>query len=296
MPKDHYKTLDIERGASEEEIKKAFRKLAQKHHPDKKDGDEKKFKEINEAYSILSNKQKRAQYDQFGSAGFGGGGPQGGGQGQGQGFGGFDFSGFAQGFEGQQGDIDLNDILGSIFGGGRGHRRTPRGQDVAVDITISFKDAILGVEREISFTRNNGNKENLKVTIPPGIDSGEMLRVRDKGEPIESGVPGDLYVRLHVTPHQFLRKEGVHLVMEQPITVSEALLGTKKKIDTLEEKVTLKIPKGITHGELLRIKGKGVPIHGSGNGDLLVRVTIAIPSSLTKTQKKLIDALAKEGM
>jgi len=292
MAKNYYETLGIQKNASKDEIKKAFRKLAQQHHPDK-GGDEKKFKEINEAYSTLTNDQKKAQYDQFGQSDFGGGGA---GTQQGQGFGGFDFSGFAQGA--QHGDIDINDILGSIFGGGArgGYRRQQRGADIAVDVTISFKDSVLGVQKEINFTRNNGEKESMKVTIPPGIDSGEMLRVNQKGEPIQDGIPGDLYVRLYVTPHKTLRKEGANLIMDLSITVTEALLGTKKKIDTLEENVTLKIPKGITHGELLRVRDKGVSLHGRGNGDLLVRIKIAIPQTISKKAKQLLEDLQKEGL
>jgi|AntAceMinimDraft_13_1070369.scaffolds.fasta_scaffold01818_9 DnaJ-class molecular chaperone len=294
MAKDYYQTLGIDKGSSKDEVKKAFRKLAQKHHPDK-GGDEAKFKEINEAYSVLSNDQKKAQYDQFGQSDFGGG-AQGGAQGQG--FGGFDFSGFSQGFGGAQGDVDINDILGSIFGGGArgGYKRTPRGADIAIDVTISFKDSVLGVQQQLDFTRNNGDKESMKVTIPPGVDSGEMLRVSQKGEPVADGVPGDLYVRIHVTPHKTLRKEGAHLVMDMDITVTEALLGAKKTVDTLEDSVTLKIPKGITHGEVLRIRDKGVSLHGRGSGDMLVRISITIPQSISKKAIKLIEELQKEGL
>jgi len=293
MAKDYYSILGIQKGASADEIKKAFRKLAQQYHPDRPTGDEKKFKEINEAYTVLSDDKKRAQYDQFGSADFGGAGA-----GAGQGFGGFDFSGFAQGFQQGQGgnvEFDLNDILSQMFGGGA-RQRTPRGKDIAVDITITFKEAVLGAEKEATFSRDDGSKETVKFTVPPGIDDGEMLRMNGKGEPIENGVPGNLYLRIHVEPHKTLRKEGVHLVMDLPVKFTEAVLGAKKKIDTLDEDVfTLKVPKGITHGEVLRVRGKGVPVPGRGTGDLLVRIHVPTPINLSRKAKKAIEALQDEG-
>lgn len=290
MSKDYYKILDIDKGASKEEVKKAFRKLAQKYHPDKPSGDEAKFKEINEAYSVLSDDKKKSQYDQFGSSFNGGGGnPTGG-----QGFGGFDFSGFAQG---SGGNIDINDILGQMFGnrGGFG-RRVKKGRDIVVDVTIEFKDSIFGLEKEISFTRDNSkDPEKMKITIPQGIDNGEMLRVNGRGEPMPDGQPGDLYVRIHITPHKTIHKEGQHLVMRLPVKITEAILGTKKEIETLDGNMRIKIPKGISHGELLRVKGKGVP-YGGRSGDLLVQVLIDIPQKFTTKAKKLIEELQEEGL
>jgi len=298
MANDYYNTLGVSKSASQDEIKKAFRKLAQQHHPDKPSGDEAKFKEINEAYSVLSDEKKRAQYDQFGSAGgFTGGNPGQGGFGGG--FEGFDFSNFAQGFGGQGANVefDLNDIFGSIFGGQGGRRRTPRGRDIVIDVTISFKDSILGVKRTVTVDREKGNKEEITFTIPPGIDNGEMLRMNGKGEPIENGTPGNLYVRAHVEPHKTLRKEGMHLVMQLPVKLTDAILGAKVKIDTLDEEAfTLKIPKGITHGEVLRVRGKGVPLPGRGSGDLLIQVNIQTPTNLSSKAKKAIETLQQEGL
>jgi DnaJ-class molecular chaperone len=292
MSKDYYKILGIEKNASKEEIKKAFRKAAQKYHPDKPNGDEAKFKEINEAYGVLSDDKKKTQYDQFGSA-FSGGGA---GTGGFSGFDGFDFSGF-QTAQGTHVEFDLNDILNSIFkGGGFDGMRMRRGRDISVDLTIEFKESILGAQKTISITKNNGSKKDIKFTIPPGIDNGEMLRIREEGESIEGGRSGDLYVRMHVKKHDYLKKEGVNLVMNMPIKLSEAVFGAKYEFDTLEEKVTLKIPKGITHGEILRIKGKGVPIQGRTNGDLLVRIQIQIPQNLSKKAKKAFEDLKEEGL
>jgi DnaJ-class molecular chaperone len=289
MSKDYYKILDTSKDSTKEEIKKAYRKMAHKYHPDKKGGDEAKFKEVNEAYTILSDDQKKAQYDQFGS-GFQGG--AGAGAGGGGGFGGFDYSQFTQG----GGDIDLNDILGSFFNGGGGFRRKRKGRDIAVDTEIEFKDSILGVTKKITVARQNGGKEELSINVPPGIDSGEMMRYQGKGEPVEDGAPGDLYIKIHVKRHPHLRKEGVHLVTEQSIKVTEALLGTKKEIDSVDGKLTIKIPEGVRHGEILRVKGKGVPYTTTNNGDLLVKINIDVPKKLSKKARKAIEELQSEGL
>jgi molecular chaperone DnaJ len=289
MADDHYKTLGVNKNASQDEIKKAFRKLAQQHHPDKPTGNEAKFKELNEAYTTLSDPKKRAQYDQFGS-GFSG--AQGGGA---QGFGGFDFSGFSQGFSQGGVEFDLNDLFGSIFNGGR--QRVQKGADIVMDITIDFKASILGETKKVTVNRVNGGKEEISFNVPPGIDDGETLRLTEKGEPSkdERGRPGNLYIRIHVQPHATLRKEGIHLVTNLKLKLSDALLGTNYEVDTLEEKMTIKIPKGITHGEVLRIKGKGVPVGGRSVGDLLIQVFIDIPQNLSKKAKEAIETLRTEG-
>lgn len=300
MASDYYNILGVSKGASADEIKKAFRKLAQQYHPDKPTGDEAKFKQINEAYSVLSDEKKRAQYDQFGSTGnFSNGAGAGG---FGGGFEGFDFNNFAQGFSSANGaniEFDLNDLFGSVFGGRTGgYRRTPRGRDIVVDVTISFKDSILGVQRSITIERDKGKKEELTFTIPPGVDNGESLRMTGKGEPVEGGTPGHLYIRIHVEPHKVLRKDGVDLIMQLPIKLTDAILGAKVDIDTLDEdRFTLKIPKGITHGEILRVRGKGVPLPGRNtSGDLLIQVTVPTPTQLSGKAKKAIETLREEGL
>src|SRR6185369_3665766 len=228
MSKDYYKILGLEKNASQDEIKKAFRKLAHEHHPDKKGGNDTKFKEANEAYSVLGDEKKRAQYDQFGSAGNFGQGGFGGFNGAGfnpNDFG-FDFSGFqraggfSQGFGGDGGiEFDLGDILGGMFGGGRQRQR--RGRHVQVDIDLTFEEAVFGVERTIHVLR-----KELSVKIPPGLDNGESVRLPGAGEPIEGGIPGDLYVRVHVKKHPLFRKSGSNLVADLSIKLSDALLGT----------------------------------------------------------------------
>ena len=290
--KDYYKILGVNKDASEEEIKKAFRKLAHAHHPDKSGGDEAKFKEASEAYSVLSDKKKRAQYDAFGSAGPGAGGFQGGFNPQDFGF---DFSGFGNaGFEAG----DLGDILSSIFGG----RRVRRGRDIAVDIELSFHDSIFGAERKVVINSKFVKQKEVSIRVPSGIDDGQMIRLTSQGELLEGGVPGDLYVKVHVRKHPYLRKEGFNLIMDMEVKLSEALLGTEKVVATLDGEITLKIPTGTKHGTILRVKGKGVPHQAlqagqnKSRGDLYIRVLVQIPDKLSKEAKKAVEELKKLGL
>ena len=354
--KDYYKILGIEKGASKDEIKKAFRALASKYHPDKKTGDEAKFKEVSEAYAILGDDKKRAEYDTYGRSYAGAGG--------GQGFGGFNW-GNAQGFGGQGVEFDLNDIFegfGDIFGGG-GRREQNRGRDISIDLELTFKESVFGVSRKVLLTKNNvcqtcegtgakkgsemvtcatcnGNgkiretrqsvlgsfttvrecnacegrgstpkekcaackgmgvekkQEEIEITIPSGIESGEMIRLTGRGEAVKNGIPGDLYVKIHVAPHKSIKRQGEHLTSTLSIKLSDALLGASYAVETLDEPVKLKIPAGIKSGELLRIKGKGVQV-GNRRGDFLVRISIDIPQNLSRHAKKLIEDLRKEGI
>lgn len=300
MSKDYYKILGVEKGASATELKKAFHKMAHQYHPDKNGGDDSKFKEVNEAYQVLSNPQKKAQYDQFGSTGFGGGF---GGTGAGQGFSGFDFSGFQQGQNGnvhfEFGDLDLGDIFSAFTGGGFG-QRVRRGRDFQTTIRLTFEESIFGVNKKITVADPNkldSNKE-VEINIPAGVEAGQQLRLQGYGEQIDGGQPGSLYVRLMVEPHKIFRREGRHLVMDMPVKISEALLGDKREVDLLDGKsITVKIPKGLQPGQILRVKGKGVPVGGfAGSGDLLIRTIIQIPDSLDKRQKKVIEDLAELGL
>jgi DnaJ-class molecular chaperone len=312
--KDYYKTLGVDKSASQDDIKKAFRKLAHEHHPDKNKNDptsSQKFKEASEAYSVLSDDSKRKQYDMFGANGVGAGAPGGAGgfNGQGgfsgfqggQGFGGFDFSGFqnAQGFNFSQGGVefDLGDIFGEFFGGGRG-RRPRKGANITIDVELTFKEAIFGVEKEISI-----NGEKISIKIPSGIDNGQGLRVSGKGEEGQGG-KGDLIVRVWVKDHPTLRKEGINLVMELRIKLTTALAGGVLPVDTLDGEIELRIPTGTSHGEILRVKGKGVPYESSGSifgtggrrGDLLIVTHVIMPKKLSKEAQRLIDGLRSEGI
>ena len=303
---DYYKTLGVEKNATQDDIKKAFRKLAHQYHPDKNKGNDeaaKKFKEASEAYSTLSDATKRAQYDRFGSSGPGAGG-QGPFGGAGQGFGGFDFSQFTQqgGFNqnGQSFEFDLNDLFGDFFGGGRGGQRRPRkGRNISVDIQLTFKESIFGIEREVG----NG-KERFMVKIPAGIESGQSLRVAEKGEEGEGG-RGDLLVRVWVEESAHFRKEGLNLVMELGVKLTTALAGGTVEVETLDGKIDLKIPTGTSHGEILRVKGKGVPYETHGvftggthakRGDLLIVTHVEMPKKLSKNAQKLVEQLKEEGV
>lgn len=290
MSKDYYKILEVDKSASKDEIKKAFRKKAHEYHPDKKTGDEAKFKEINEAYQVLSDDNKRAQYDRFGSAG-----PQFGGAG-GQGFG-FDFSNFQGGnFEG----IDLNEIFGEFFDfGGFGRQR--RGRNIQTDITISLKDSVLGCNRDIVLPENSAKKKDTKtgtvnVKIPAGVNNGEVLKMQGYGEPFPEGRDGDLYIRLFVTPEPGIHKDGMNLIGEITLKPTEALLGKDIKFKLFDEEIDIKIPEGMNHNDFVRVRGKGVRSGRFNTGDLLLRVKINTPSKLTKSQKKLLEELQNEGL
>jgi molecular chaperone DnaJ len=301
--KDYYKTLGVERNASKDDIKKAFRKLAHEHHPDKTKGNaeaEKKFKEASEAYAVLSDDQKRAQYDRFGTAGAGFN-PGAGGFGQGgfraQDFSGFDFSGFNQGgfnFSQNGVEFDLGDILGDFFGGGR---RPRKGRNITVDVEVSFKDSIFGLKKEISV-----NKEKIELTIPPGIENGQGLRVSGKGEEGPAG-RGDMIVRVWVKEHPVFRKEGFNLVMELSVKLTTALAGGTVNIETLDGQIEVKMPAGTTHGGLLRVRGKGVPYESRGvfstsdkRGDLIIVTNVVMPKKLSKKAQELIEQLKGEGI
>lgn len=359
MSKDYYKILGVEKNASQDEIKKAFRKLAHEHHPDKKGGNADKFKEANEAYSVLSDENKRKQYDTFGSAGPGMGGAGFNGQGFNPNDFGFDFSGFQQG---GNVDFDLGDVFGDFFGGGR-RERVKRGSDIQVDVDLTFEESIFGLEKTIVLNKasvcsecqgsgaKKGTKlktchtcngkgkvtevrrsiigsfqtthtcetchgsgkepeekcpvchgsgvhkrnQEIKVKIPPGIEQGEMIRLTGAGEAISGGQPGDLYLRVHVREHHLFRKDGSNLVTDLTVKLSDALLGAEQVMKTLDGDITLRIPEGVAHGEILRVKGKGVPTN-RGRGDILVRVHIAMPKRLSKDAKKTIEQLKKEGL
>jgi curved DNA-binding protein len=303
MPKDYYKILGIDKGASKDEIKTAFRKLAHMYHPDKGGGNEAKFKEISEAYSVLGDDTKRQRYDTYGSADSMGGGAGGnyggfGGFNQGQGFGGFDFSGFsAQGGSAFGGEFDLNDILGDFFGGGMGRRqRVKKGRDISVDLEITFAESVFGVEKEFNLTRNGtGKPEKIKVKIPADINNGETVRLSGGGEPMPDGVPGDLYINISVHRDPLFKKEGKNIVTEINIKLSDALLGLKYPLKTIDGDIELSIPEGTNNGDILRIREKGVPIDSRHRGDLLVKIKVKMPGRLSRSARNAIEELKREG-
>ncbi len=298
---DHYKTLGIEKTATQAEIKKAFYKLAGEYHPDKPTGNEAKFKEINSAYQTLSDETKRAQYDRFGDAGSQGG--FGGGQG-GNPFGGFDFSQFGGGnggFEfqfGGDGNIDLGDIMSQMFGGGG--RRQPRGRTVQTRIHLTFAESIYGCERDIDVPHyrdgeQEGNRK-LHISIPAGVDNGVTLEMQGEGEQMSNGRHGTLHIVVSVDRDPVFEKDGYNIVMKKTVKLTEALLGGSFQITLPNKKnISIDIPAGLSVGQILRVKGKGVD-GNRAHGDLLIVTEIQIPKKLSKESKKAIEVLRSEGL
>jgi len=275
MAQDYYELLGISKNASKDEIKKAFRKKAQQYHPDKQDGDECKFKEVNEAYTTLSNDQKRAQYDQFGSAAPGG---MGGGAGA-QGFGGFGGFGQAGGME-----FDMNDIF-DMFGLG-----TIQRQAICPECsgTGRIPESACGVCRGSGAEHG---QEEVNIKIPAGIEDGQQLRLSGRGEFMQGGENGDLYVLVRVVQDKRFEKLGNDLKTEKSISVTQAVLGDAVSVDTVDSTVKIKVPAGTNHGTLLKVKEQGVGEKKSKRGNLYVQIAIDIPKKLSKEEKKLFEQL-----
>ena len=347
--KDLYGALGVSKGASAEEIKKAYRKLAREHHPDKNPGDEaaeERFKEIQHAYDVLSDPEKRKAYDSFGSAdGRGGFDPRG-----------FNFDGFDVGDLG-----DLGDIFGGLFGRGRAGRqqsRAERGNDLEVTVNLSFEDSLKGIETRIPVDvdtacrecggsgakpgtspkicpecrgrgvvseaqglfalsqpcprcRGNGTviedpcprcrgagrerrTKRYSVKIPAGVRDGTRIRLKGKGEAgMNGGPPGDLFVVTRVADSPVYERRGADLVVEVPVSLADAALGTDVDVPTPDGAVSMKIPAGSEHGKLLRIKGRGAPKLKGGKGDVLARLKLDVPKKLNKKQRELYEQIRK---
>lgn len=294
---DYYKALGVEKSATPDEIKKAFRKLAVKYHPDRNPGDkasEEKFKEINEAYAVLSDAKKKQEYDTFGSSGFH---RQ---YSQEDIFRGFDFGNAYKDMGGGGGEDIFSRLFGGAFGrGGRGGFRaaSQKGVDHEMETDVTFRDAAQGAEKLVAF-RRNGNREELKVKIPAGVENGSKVRIAGKGGPGENGgQPGDLYLIIRVLADPVFTREGGDLFVERSIPFSAACLGTSLDVPTLEGDKRIKVPAGIQAGTKIRLKGCGVKSLGSNaKGDLYVKITIQVPGSLSAKQKKLVEELAGSGL
>ncbi len=353
--RDYYEVLGIGKSASADEIKKAFRRLAVKHHPDKEGGDEATFKEINEAYEVLKDSQKRQRYDQFGHAGVGGA--------SGGGAGGNPF----EGFNGQNINFEdlggFGDLFGNMFGGGR-TQRPNRGQDVATEITITFEDAVFGVEKELNLTledtcshckgkgaepghslktcgtcqgtgqigrvvntifgqiqqtatcdRCHGRgkipeklctvchgkgterrSQTVKLKIPAGIDDGATIRVSGRGQAVQGGEKGDLYVNIRVKPHKDFTREGDLILSEESIDMVTAALGGTLDVKTVDGELTIKIPAGTQSGTDFRLGGHGVPnLRSEHRGAHIVTVRVETPTKLSKKQKELLEQFRGSG-
>lgn len=304
MPeKDYYKILGIQKNASDDEVKKAYRKLAMKYHPDHTKGDkssEEKFKEISEAYAVLSDKEKRKQYDLYGASGFK--------QKYSQEdiFRNFDFSdifrefGFGgQGFSGRGGNVRFSFGGGSPFGFNTQQRPAAKGSDLKYEIPLTLKEVMTGTQKTVQI-RNESGVEKMTVKIPKGMVSGKRLRLAGKGEPGAYGGPrGDLYIESKILPDPLFQADGQNLTIDQDIKLTEAILGTRISVPTVEGKeLSLKIPAGAKHKTKMRLSGHGLPsMNGQGaNGDLYVRININMPTTLTEEQKKLVQKLASTGL
>ena len=283
--KDFYKILGVAKGATDKEIKKKYRELAHKLHPDKNTGNKKleeEFKAVSEAYEILSDDKSRAEYDEARSL-FERGGtrqPRGGTQGANREY--ADFFG---------GGGDTQDIFANLFGGGR--RAARKGQDLQTESTITFRESIFGTNLELRLSSDGGAPTNITVRVPAGVKSGGKIRIRGKGAPGEAG-PGDLFIHVNVKLHPIFARKGENLSMTLPVTFAEAALGADVKVPTLNgEEVTVRLAPGTSNGRVLRIKGHGVK-GANAVGDLLVSVEVQVPQRVTAKAQKALEEFAAE--
>jgi curved DNA-binding protein len=298
MAEDYYQLLGIKKDASAGEIKKAYRKLAMKYHPDHTKGDkaaEEKFKKISEAYAVLSDKEKRKEYDTFGAEGFR--------QrfSQEDIFRGFDFGDVFRefGFGGGRGGMRFNFGGGSPFGShARQQQARMKGSDLVYELPLTLKEVANGTSKTVSL-QHQGYSEKVTVKIPKGLISGKKLRLAGKGSPSPlGGPPGDLFIRAKVLNDPLYRAEKYDLHMNQELKLSEAVLGTHISVPTLDGKqLSLKIPPGTKPGTKMRMSGHGLPhMKGNKKGDLYVKIQVKLPRQLTDEQKKLIEQLAETGL
>jgi curved DNA-binding protein len=289
---DYYKILGVDRSATAEEIKKAFRKLAVKYHPDKNPGDKKaeeRFKEVNEAYDVLSNEEKRKKYDEFGEnwkfaeqaraqqqqqySGYGGGQ--------------WNYEG-TQGFGSEEG---FEDIFESLFGGGKrsGRGKTQRrGRDLQAEMSATLEEAFSGSQREFEI---DGDK--LRIKLKPGFEDGQVLKIKGKGGHGTGGDRGDLYITLRIPKHPHFKREGNDLYIDADVDMYNMILGGKIPIRTMKGIINMTIPAGTANGKVLRLKGMGMPVYGKADqsGNLYVKVNAVLPTQLTPKEKELFEQL-----
>jgi curved DNA-binding protein len=288
---DYYSVLGIKNGSSDEEIKKAYRKQAMKYHPDRNEGDtkaESKFKDISEAYAVLSDKKKRREYDQFGSEGF--------------------HQKFSQ--EDIFRDFDVNDILrgfgfganpsqgrgGFPGGGNRPHPESIKPPTLIKELSIGFEEAALGAQRNISISRN-GVVEETSVKIPSGVTNGKIIRLMGKGHLSPDGKKqGDLHLKIRILPHPLFSRDAQNVLVESDIKLTDALLGTTIEVQTLNGIKSVKIPPGIQNNSKLRLKEVGIKSSSGVQGDQLINIKIEIPKCLTEEQIKHIQYLKDTGI
>ena len=307
--KDYYKILGVSKTATDDAIKKAYRKLAMKYHPDRNKDDktaESKFKDISEAYAVLSNKEKRQQYDMFGSEGF-----------QNKfsqedifrdfdfgsifsefGFGGRGRGSFGNIFGGMGGNSFRGS--GSPFSGAFSGRPQPiKGKDIIYELSINLEDTIENSEKLIAYHRDNSSQEKISVKVPAGISTGKKLRLTGKGNPgINGGPQGDLYIQIRVLEHPLFKRDGDDLIITRNIKFTEAALGTEIEVPTIDKKtLRLKVPPGTQNNAKFRLKDYGIPhMNSRGRGDAFVSINIEIPRDLTKKQEETIKKLSELGL
>jgi len=303
MAEDYYKILGVDKKAGAEEIKKAYRKLALKYHPDKNPGNkeaEEKFKKISEAYAVLSDPEKRQQYDSFGSDMFS------------QRFTredifrGFDLNeilrdlGFDIGIGGRRTYTTQTrrDSFSDIFGTQRFGQMPQRGQDLHYNLSITLEESVSGAEKKLALQKEEKTEE-ISVKIPAGINAGKKLRLGGKGSPgINSGMPGDLYLNINILPHPIFARDNNDIYVEKTINFSQAVLGVTIDVPTIDGSTKrIKIPPGTQNNTKIRMKGYGVPgLKGTARGDQYVKITVNVPRKLTEKQTQLIKKLAEEGL
>ena len=300
--KDYYEVLGVPHGASEDEIRKTYRQLARKYHPDVNPNDksaEEKFKEINEAYEVLSDADKRKRYDELGANWKSGADftpPPGARNGR------VNFTDFADGFGGARSASDFSDFFESLFGG-RGSARSSAdfrmpAQDIEAEISLTLEEAHRGVKRNITLQSSGTDRmKSLEVTIPPGVREGTVIRLAGQGEPgANGGPPGDLYLHVRIEPHPLFEIVGdADVQIEFPVAPWEAALGAKVTVPTLDGPVEMKIPAGTQGGKRLRLRGQGlttrINLRGGGRGDQYVKIKIVIPPKVTAKEKDLFEKL-----
>jgi DnaJ-class molecular chaperone len=298
--KDPYDILGVSRSANQDEIKRAYRRLAKQHHPDRNPGNPKaadQFKEVQAAYEVLGDPQRRQEYDQFGAGGprpdFHGWDPRTAHRHRSEGAS-FDFGSFG----------DLSSIFEQFFtrrsgpGGGRAQQRTaqagPPGGDLEHRVHVTFEESLSGTSREVVLNAPEGGTERIAFRIPAGVEDGQRIRVRGKGH-LGAGGRGDLIITCHVTPHAYFRRSGKDLHLDAPLTIAEAALGGKIAVPTLSGSATVTIPPGTSSGTKLRLRGHGVPGNNNASaGDLIVVIKIQAPPSLSERARELLISLQEE--
>jgi curved DNA-binding protein len=299
---DYYKALGLDRSATPQDISRAFKKLARKYHPDlnKSPDAEKRFKEITEANDVLKDPETRRRYDALGADWKHGApfeAPPSRNPGNNIHFeSAEDFSDFFAAFTGRgQGrrrasqDLDIEDLFG-LGGGAADNRRPSRGLDVESELTVELEDVLHGPTKTIQLSGPSGTRR-YDVKIPRGIHSGEKIRLGGQGMSSGNGAPGDLYITIRVAPHPLYKVEADDLVVDVPISAWDAALGVKAKVRTLDGEVTMTLPPGVSSGQRLRLKGKGLPRRGGVAGDLYAQITIVVPKALTREQERLFTKL-----